>query len=483
MRRSDSSSSTRTRPLALRGAVVVGVVAGVLVTSAGAGNAAGANLLKNGDFEGTGAGSTAGWTTSNGTLALATDGIGGGYAGRMSATASGTLKMTASPKPVKSTTAGSQYAANGSVRSDTPGKQVCLQAVEQSSSGNVATTRQCTTTTSGWTQFPEVDVTIQATGDSLAFYVLQNKAVVDDGYEVDNLSVVDVNADSTPPSAPTGTTATAPTAHEVDLSWTAPPEPDVASYRVYRNGSAVGTVNAPTTSFKDTTVSGSTTYSYTVTAIDTSGNASAPSSPGSVTTPAGSSSGTYDVWHLDEISGSTMVDSTGSHPGVLHNILLGHAGDPAYPGSSYGFTGNGSYVTIPTADDLNDLSGADVHISFSLRTSTVPAKPDYDLFRKGQYPGQEYKVEMQPNGQVSCSFRGSLANTTLQAGPDLHDGQWHHVVCEKLATSVRLTIDGVVYSKSKTIGSISNAYNMIIGAYPNGDYYQGDLDEVAFRIG
>ncbi|HET8602325.1 MAG TPA: laminin G domain-containing protein, partial [Marmoricola sp.] len=439
----------------LRSGVVVSLVTAVLVAAAGPGAAAGVNLLKNGDFEGTGTGSTAGWTMSNGTLSLAGDGIGGGYAGQMSDTAAGTLKMTASPKPVKSTSAGAQYAATGSVRSDTPGKSVCLQVVEQSSAGNVSTSRQCTTTTSGWTQFPEVDLTVQATGDSLSFYVLQNKAVVGDSYEVDNLSIVDVNADSTPPSAPTGLNATAPGPYEVDLAWTASPESDVASYAVYRDGGStpVAQVNAPATTAKDTTVSSSTTYSYTVVAIDTSGNASAPSSPASVTTPVGTSTGAYDVWHLDETSGTTMADSVGNHPGILHNVLLGHPGDPAYPGTSYGFNGSGSYVTVPTADDLNDPQGADVHISFSLRTTTVPAKPDYDLFRKGQYPGQEYKIEMQPNGQVSCTFRGSVANYSLQAGPDLHDGAWHHIVCEKLATSVRLTIDGVVYTKAKTIGS------------------------------
>lgn len=475
---------TSRRPV-IRAGVVLTVVTTWWAVSAGAGDAAGTNLLKNGDFEGTGSGSTGYWTATNGTLSLANDGVGGGHAAKMTDTTAGTLKLTASPKPVKSGTAGAQYAANGSVRSDTPGKSVCLQVVEQNATGNVATTRQCTTTTTGWTQFPEVDVTVQTTGDSLAFYVLQNKAVVGDSYEVDNLSMVNPNADSTPPSAPTGLTASAPTSNEVDLSWTASPESDVASYSVYRNGgsTAIATVNAPTTSYKDTSVSGSTTYSYTVAATDTSGNTSAKSSAVSVTTP-GSSGGTYDVWHMDETSGTTMVDSAGNHPGTLHSVLLGHSGDPAYAaGTSYGFSGSGSYVTIPTASDLNDASGADVHISFSLRTTTVPATPDYDLFRKGQYPGQEYKVEMQPNGQVSCTFHGSLANTTLQAGPDLHDGKWHHIVCEKLATSVRLTIDGTVYTKSKTIGSITTTYNMIIGAYPNGDYYKGDLDEVTFKIG
>jgi PKD repeat protein len=188
--------------------------------------------------------------------------------------------------------------------------------------------------------------------------------------------------------------------------------------------------------------------------------------------------GTEDTWHLDETSGTMMQDSTGSHPGLLHNITLGRTGVSS---TAYGFNGTSSYVRIPSAPDLNAF-GRDVRISFDLRTTTVPALPDYDLFRKGQAPGPEYKVEMQPSGQISCYFKGDLDSVNVEAGPDLHDGAWHHVVCEKHATSVTLTIDGVKYTKTRAVGSIANDYDVIIGAYPTGDFYQGELDELTFSI-
>lgn len=192
---------------------------------------------------------------------------------------------------------------------------------------------------------------------------------------------------------------------------------------------------------------------------------------------------TQDTWHMDESSGTSMDDSTGSHPGKLHSINLGQTGDPsvAAGGSGYGFNGTSSYVSIPDSADLN-AHFSEVHISFSLRTSTVPAKPDYDLFRKGEAPGQEYKVELQPNGQASCTFIGTLASVTVQAGPDLHDGKWHRIQCEKFDSSVRLTIDGASFSKTRAVGSISNTFNMIVGAYPTGDFYKGDLDELTFQV-
>ena len=189
--------------------------------------------------------------------------------------------------------------------------------------------------------------------------------------------------------------------------------------------------------------------------------------------------GTVFTWHMDETSGTTMIDSTGGENGTMKDVTLDQSG---VAGTAYGFNGSSSRVIVPTDDSLNPYD-ADVHISFYLRTSTVPAQPDYDLFRKGEAPGQEYKVEMQPNGQVSCDFRGSASTYTVQDGPDLSDGQWHHIECNKTSSSVALVVDGTIYSRARVIGSISNTYNVVVGAYPSGDYYQGDLDELTLELG
>ena len=195
-------------------------------------------------------------------------------------------------------------------------------------------------------------------------------------------------------------------------------------------------------------------------------------------------SGSTFTWHLDETSGSTMVDSTGGEDGTLHNVTLGR---PGVSGTAYGFDGASSSVVVPNDDSLNAYD-ADVHIAFWMRTTSVPSKPDYDLFRKGQYPGSEYKLELQPNGQVSCEYKGvladgSMASATLQGGPDLSDGQWHHIICDKTATAVTLTVDSQSWTRTKAVGSIYNNHDVVVGAYPNGDYYQGDLDEITLQIG
>src|SRR5205809_78105 len=91
--------------------------------------------------------------------------------------------------------------------------------------------------------------------------------------------------DTTPPMVPTGLTASAVSSSQINLSWTASSDNvGVSGYRVYRNGTQIATTSA--TSFANTGLSPSTTYSYTVAAYDAAGNLSAQSSSASATTPA-----------------------------------------------------------------------------------------------------------------------------------------------------------------------------------------------------
>ncbi len=89
--------------------------------------------------------------------------------------------------------------------------------------------------------------------------------------------------DTTPPSIPTGLAASAVSPTQINLSWN--PSSDnvsVAGYKVFRNGTQVGTPG--TTLYQDTGLAGATTYNYTVAAVDGAGNTSAQSLGASATT-------------------------------------------------------------------------------------------------------------------------------------------------------------------------------------------------------
>jgi len=266
------------RRLVVAGAALLAVA---LITEMGVASGA-ANLLPNGTFEGSGSGSLSSWSGMNASLALAVDGVGGGHAAKVTFTSgAGTYSINASPKPVASTTAGTSYVADGMFRSDTPGQTICFRIKEfTASNAGKGQGLQCAVATTTWQAFPEIDYTSATTGDSIAVRIYQQaNAASGQSFEVDNLSLITESVDTTPPTVPTGVVATANGPTEIDLSWSSSSDPGggVAGYTVYRNGASVGT--STTTSFADTGLAASTTYSYTVDAVDTSNNHSAQSSP------------------------------------------------------------------------------------------------------------------------------------------------------------------------------------------------------------
>ena len=95
--------------------------------------------------------------------------------------------------------------------------------------------------------------------------------------------------DTTPPSVPTGLSASATSCSQIDVRWAASTDTGgsgLKGYNVYRNGAFVTQVPAPATSTADQGRSPSTGYSYTLAAVDNAGNQSAPSAAVTATTPA-----------------------------------------------------------------------------------------------------------------------------------------------------------------------------------------------------
>jgi hypothetical protein len=203
--------------------------------------------------------------------------------------------------------------------------------------------------------------------------------------------------------------------------------------------------------------------------------------------PGASAAGTtVAVWHMDEAAGAnTMVDSAGSHSGNLTNV---ETGVPGFQGSGYHFNGTSSKVVVPSSGSFG-IGNANFSFTVHVKFSKVPSKAvgDYDLLRGT--PGGAYKLEIVARksrtiGVANCFFNGSGGKTVLTAGPDLADNAWHTLRCEKTASAVRLVVDGQTFSKSVTIGSISNASPLSLGAKSGGgDWYDGLMDEVSISVG
>ncbi len=132
--------------------------------------------------------------------------------------------------------------------------------------------------------------------------------------------------DTTPPSKVTGLTVTTVSSTQLDLSWDPVPDSDLSYYKIYRDG--VYIAQTISTTYSDTGLSPGTTYTYEVSAVDTSGNEGPKSDPVSGTT---SSSGgdpytihvqSIDMWYerfswwfwvwYDVYIKVTVYDGTGS---------------------------------------------------------------------------------------------------------------------------------------------------------------------------
>ena len=155
--------------------------------------------------------------------------------------------------------------------------------------------------------------------------------------------------DTTPPSTPTNVVSTGVTSSSVSLSWS--PSTDnvgVAGYRVYRGNTLAGTTTS--TSFTDSGLTPSTSYSYTVVAYDAAGNVSPASSAVSTMTSAGSTGGG---------SGCTATYQVGSDwgNGFTANVTVTNNGSSATKSWKVTWTWGGNQQVSNMWNANNQQSG------------------------------------------------------------------------------------------------------------------------------
>lgn len=99
-----------------------------------------------------------------------------------------------------------------------------------------------------------------------------------------SVTVNNIIVDSMPPTIPTAVNAiTTTSSSQITLTWSSSTDnTGVANYHIYRNNAPVGTSTA--TTYTDIGLSPNTAYTYTITAMDASGNISSASTPITVTT-------------------------------------------------------------------------------------------------------------------------------------------------------------------------------------------------------
>jgi chitodextrinase len=208
--------------------------------------------------------------------------------------------------------------------------------------------------------------------------------------------------DVTPPSAPSNLQGASSGQTGATLSWTASTDNvGVTGYRIYRNGSQVGTPTTQT-SYNDTGLAAATTYAYTVKAVDAAGNLSPASTTVSVTTdpPTGGTTSTFIATDDTTIDASLPDKNVGTATRVIAD------GSPVNQGLfKFNVTAGCSSVqsakltlTVGTSTDDKSGKGGDVHAAGSgWNESTATYNNAASLVSSavlGSFPGTSPGVEL-----------------------------------------------------------------------------------------
>ena len=288
--------------------------------------------------------------------------------------------------------------------------------------------------------------------------------------------------DTQPPTAPGTLTATAASSAEIDLSWGAATDNvAIANYQIWRcqgqgcsNFSQVGTTsNGTTTTYQDTGLSASTSYSYEVRAVDTSTNPGPYGNTSSATTPA-APSGLVAAYAFDEGSGSTVSDASGNgNAGTIAGATWTSAGKY---GSALSFNGSSSRVTIANSSSLQLSSGMTLEAWVNPATVSSAWR---DVIEKGNdnyfLMGTTDHSSAAGGGGIIGGSYGQVFTTS-----PLATNTWSFLALTYDGATERLYLNGTQVASLAHTGAITSSTNALtLGSDPlYGQYFNGLIDNI-----
>ena len=286
--------------------------------------------------------------------------------------------------------------------------------------------------------------------------------------------------DTTPPTAPSGLTATAAGSGAVNLAWTAATDNvGVTGYRVERCAGSGCTgfaeIAAPTgTSYSDTGVTASTLYRYQVRAVDAAGNLSPYTSIAEATTTA-TPAGLVGAWAFGEGSGTTSVDASGNNnTATLQGASWSTAG--RY-GNALSFNGTSSIVRVASSSSLNLTSA----MTLSAWINPAASQSGWRTIMQKQVDAYFLNASndtgaLRPSG--GATFGGSTQFVTGTTASPVN--AWTHVALTYDGATVRLFVNGTQVATRAQTGAMQTTSNplWIGGNQPYGEFFNGLIDEV-----
>jgi len=286
------------------------------------------------------------------------------------------------------------------------------------------------------------------------------------------------------PSAPSGLTATAPSSSGINLGWSAATDDrGVAGYRVERcTGSGCASfiqIATPTgTSYSDSGLTASTSYTYRVRAVDTDNNLGPYSSTASTITLGGPSTGAglVGAYSFNEGSGSTVRDASGSGNNGAATATTWTASGRF--GGALVFNGTGSRVTV------NDSPSLRLTSAMTLEAWVYPTTVN-GAWRDVIYKGNDnYYLEASSPNSGRSAAGGTYLSSPLY-GPTLPLNTWSHLALTYDRVTLRLYVNGTQVASVAASAALATSANplQIGGDSLYGQSFTGRIDEVRIYNG
>lgn len=290
--------------------------------------------------------------------------------------------------------------------------------------------------------------------------------------------------DTTPPTAPNNLTATAASASQINLSWTASTDNvGVTGYLIQRclgSGCAtfaqVASVSGTATTYNDTGLAGSTSYSYRVQATDAAGNLSTFSNTAGATTSASTGTpGLVAAYDFNAGSGTTLSDVSGNgNTGTIVNATWSASGKY---GGALSFNGTNAQVVINDAASLH-LTTA-VTLEAWVNPSSAPTNWQDVIYKAID----NYYLEA---GSTNGDKPGAGVLLTSSAEPlaygsaQLAASTWTHLAMTYDGTTLKMYVNGVLATSTAQTGTITTSTDalQIGGDTTYGQFFKGLIDEV-----
>ena len=298
---------------------------------------------------------------------------------------------------------------------------------------------------------------------------------------------------------------------KIQVSWRASYDDDdgLLTYTVYRNGTAVATLQAqsrwwwrPQVSWVDTTAVPGTKYLYQVRASDGT-NVSGYSAGVSATVPSTSApyanavlnDGATLYWRYDEASGRYGADASTANmaPQFMKGLTYRDTSNAALndPGYAMAFDGSTGYAysgdmawapttyAIETWFKTTTTSGGKI-VGYG---SGQPNTGSGSTILSSNYDRQVY---MTNSGQLIFGvYTGSPQ--TITSSKSYNDGQWHYVVATQGSAGMVLYVDGLRVGKNVTTNAQTYFGAWHVGgdnlsgwpSKPSSNFFAGDIDETA----